>query len=381
MEQHGGALFIQTYCTATIINCYFFDNHAADDGGAIYIKISSRLNVSNSCFERNNAEDSGGSLAIEDSTVVISFSLFQYESVISSYGGSICALDAGYITIIHTQFINCTANIGGALSVMLGSNLDIQHSSIMYCVSNVTAGALYVYCGGKVKSSNVSFHNCEAQSGGAILVDHLSSLFLNHSLINSSFALSGDGGGIFCRDSNIELHDCIISKNIGFGQGGGIYEEKCRTSINNISFDMNAANVYGGGLFSVSSIVSIHNSKAQNNYALNLGRLMFLKGSTLICQHFQLIDNMTSSGNIIAIIDSHADMKYLHLIHDAAFCPLVVSSKSHFNIEGYYGTNNTNGITSQNETIVLKGHRHLCTDISSQVGENSIQGTHVYEIS
>ena len=333
--------------------------------------------MSNSCFKRNNAQDSGGSLAVEDSTVVISFNIFQYESVISSYGGSICALDAGYITIIHTQFINCTTNIGGALSVMLGSNIHIQHSTIMNSVSNVTAGALYVYCGGKVQGNNVSFNNCEAQSGGAIVVDHSSFLGLDHSLISSNLAILGHGGGIFCRESKIDLHYSNISENRCFGQGGGIYEQKCRTSANYVLFDMNTANVYGGGLSTASSHISIHNSQAQNNYALNLGRFMFLKRSTLICQHFQLNDNMTSSGNIIAIINSHATIKYLHLLHDAAFCPLVVSTNSNCSIEGYYGPNNTNAITSQNESIVLKEHRHLCTHISSQVKGNAITGIHI----
>ena len=102
-EQPGGALFVQTMCNASITNCHFSGNQAADDGGAIFIKIAGNLIVSNSWFEENNTQDSGGSIAVVDSSVSISFSHFLLESVSHGLAGSICLLNAGVINIKHSE--------------------------------------------------------------------------------------------------------------------------------------------------------------------------------------------------------------------------------------------------------------------------------------
>ena len=87
LEEHGGAILVQTASDANITNCHFSDNQATDDGGAIYVKIASNLIVSNSWFQRNTAEDSGGSIALLDSHAFIRLSHFLFESVSHGFWG------------------------------------------------------------------------------------------------------------------------------------------------------------------------------------------------------------------------------------------------------------------------------------------------------
>ena len=201
--------YLYKQCAVPVLpNCHFSGNQAADDGGAIFIKIASNLIVSNSWFEENNAQDSGGSIAVVDSRVSISFSHFLLESVSYGLGGSICLLDSGDINIKHSKFKTCRANKGGSLSIMLASRMHIEHSSIEDSISNTSAGALYIYLSGKVIGTYLSLVNCQSKTGGGIHVDHLSSLFMSHSSINGSSAISGHGGGICSTDSEIEL--CLL---------------------------------------------------------------------------------------------------------------------------------------------------------------------------
>ena len=338
----------------------------------IYVKTRSHLNISNSWFERNNAHDSGGSIAIEDSYVFIRFSNFHSEHAFSSFGGSICALDAGFITIIHSKFTNCTANNGGTVSLMIGSDMDIKHSSIMNSQSHENGGAVYVYSECKVRGKYLSLLNCEAQSGGAIFLEDASSLILNNSLINGNVAHSGNGGGIYSTHSGIKLHHCIFSDNKGSGQGGGVYVKVSNMKVNNVSLYMNRAVTYGGGIFATTSHVDIHNSEGENNYAAKSGGLMFFDRTQLLCQHVHVYDNMSLSGSVIVIKNSHADVHFLYYDYNNSFCPIVAISKSYLKVEGLYGMYNISIMPLQNKTIGLEGH--VCRDDSSEVNGLAITG-------
>ena len=353
-------------CTANISNCHFSGNQAADDGGAIFIKIASNLIVSNSWFEENNAHDSGGSIAVVDSSVFISCSHFLSESVSHGLGGSICLLDSGHINIKHSKFKNCSAYKGGSLSIMLASIMHIEHSTIEDSVSNTSAGALYIYQSGKVNGTYLSVVNCQSKTGGGICVEHLSSLFMNHGSINGSSAISGHGGGICSTDSEIKLHYCSISENIATGQGGGLYLENGNIFMDYVSFYMNIAVSYGGSLSTVSSYhVIIHNSRGVNNYAEQSGGFIYLNRSTLECKHLQVDNNITFSTSIITIINSHANINFLHFVSNHSFCPIAARSKSYLKIEGFHGANNTSIMIPGNETMALVGH--VCKDNNSNV--------------
>ena len=365
-EQPGGALFVQTMCTANISNCHFSGNQAADDGGAIFIKIASNLIVSNSWFEQNNAQDSGGSIAVVNSSVFISFSHFLSESVSRGLGGSICLLDAGHINVKHSEFKNCSANKGGSLSIMLASKMHIEYSSIEDSISNTSAGALYIYLSGKVIGTYLSLVNCKSKTGGGIHVEHLSSVFMNHTSINGSSAISSHGGGICSTDSEIELHHCSISENRAAGQGGGLYLENGNIFMDYVSFYMNIAVSFGGGLSTVSSYhVTIHNSRGVNNSADQSGGFMYLNRSTLVCKHLKVDNNIPFSSSIITITNSHANINFLHFVSDHSFCPIVARSRSYLEIQGFHGANNTSIMIPRNETMALVGH--VCKDNNSIV--------------
>ena len=373
-EQPGGALFVQTMCTANISNCHFSGNQAADDGGAIFIKIASNLIVSNSWFEENNAHDSGGSIAVVDSSVFISFSHFLSESVSHGFGGSICLLDSGVINIKHSEFQKCSANKGGSLSIMLASKMHIEHSSIEDSISNTSAGALYIYQSGKVNGTHLSLVNCQSKTGGGIHVEHLSSLFMNHSSINGSSAISGHGGGICSTDSEIELHHCSISENRAASQGGGLYLENGNIFMDYVSFYMNIAVSFGGGLSTVSSYhVTIHNSRGVNNSAEQSGGFMYLNRSTLVCKHLKVDNNISFSSSVITITNSHANINFLHFVSDHSFCPIAARSRSYLEIQGFHGANNTTIMIPRNENMTLVGH--VCKDDNSNVTGINKPGT------
>ncbi len=64
------------------------------------------------------------------------------------------------------------------------------------------------------------------------------------------------GGGIYCLNSPVQLHNCGIDHNVAGKNGGGIYADNSNLTLNNCAINHNQAGQKGGGLCSTNSLIS-----------------------------------------------------------------------------------------------------------------------------
>ena len=180
----------------------------------------------------------------------------------SGYGGAI------YCTGSSPDIKNCvitdnTADSGGgAIFCNTGSNAQIRDCNISY---NYAGAGFYIY------GVNFNDYNNMDQLGGGIYCRNSNPTIIN-CIIGGLDAFgwpagnssAGSGGGIACRDSNAVIMDCTISYNdcwldddLVNQHGGGIYCEGGSPDINGCVITDNVAKWSGGGIAAVDSNVSI----------------------------------------------------------------------------------------------------------------------------
>ena len=140
LERDGGALYLQTYCSANFTRCHFTDNQAQDDGGAMFVDRHSFLLLSRCEFGNNRAADSGGAFVIQGSDAQVNDSSFDSNYVRYGYGGSICTLQSDTTTVSGSTFSNGSSGIGGAISILSQTDFMISDSVISRCRSAVMGG-------------------------------------------------------------------------------------------------------------------------------------------------------------------------------------------------------------------------------------------------
>ncbi|KPK84201.1 MAG: hypothetical protein AMS27_10595 [Bacteroides sp. SM23_62_1] len=93
--------------------------------------------------------------------------------------------------------------------------------------------------------------------GGALYIDHFSKIRIENSLIQNNYADWG-GGGIYCSNSNIYIHNCEISNNFG-STGGGFHLDESDIVLKNSNIKNNLASWGGAGIYMGKSSPKIEN--------------------------------------------------------------------------------------------------------------------------
>jgi len=180
----------------------------------------------------------------------------------NGYGGAI------YCTGSSPDINNCiitdnTADSGGgAIFCDAGSNAQIKDCNISY---NYAGAGFYIY------DVNINDYSDMNQLGGGIYCRDSNPTIIN-CIIGGLDAFgwpagnwaAGSGGGIACKNSNAVITDCTISYNdcwldddVVNQHGGGIYCEDSNPDINGCVITDNDAKWSGGGIAAVDSNVSI----------------------------------------------------------------------------------------------------------------------------
>ena len=316
------------------------------------MKSRSQVQVSESVFEQNKAEDSGGSIVVHTSTIDIKFCSFEEESVTFGYGGSICTLDIGNVSIQNSSFKGCKAFIGGSISLIAESVINIEDTIISESISNTTAGAVYVNHKSAMKGTNLS-------------------------VINSS---SSSGGGITCKGSHLDLTVGKVKGNQALlSHGGGIFMEHCKAMIDNFNISDNSALQHGGGLYSKFTSLEIHNTNGMMNTAEEMGGFfMATEKSKIRGLNLDFGENQANSGSNIALVNnSVTTIKHLHIYRTSnqTICLIVVQGSSHMALTSLYHSNSTLDIdNSEHNSSSMVPDAHVCNDTTSTVKGKVISG-------
>jgi len=210
---HGG----DAGFSAVIQDVSFERNSASDNGGAIYDGSGeSGLTISGTAFTSNYALN-GGAIYTEGGDLNISASTFDENRAgrttdpTTGDGGAIYNL-AGDVSLSGTSFNLQTAfGVGGTIYAGPGSGVMLREVRIANSKACHGGGALYVEGETEVlqttlKDSHVGgwvgwgfdisyFEECWGSQGGAIY--NTGTLALDRSLLEGSWAIDGDGDGVF----------------------------------------------------------------------------------------------------------------------------------------------------------------------------------------
>ena len=184
-----------------VLNSKFYNLHANYTAGAIGVKVPTMLTVDGCEFVNVSSKKNGGAI---------------FADIFGSDPSN-----AGTVTILYSNFTNCSSDFGGAI-LHLGGNLTIENSNF---ISNSAR-----YNGGAVYTSNSTFNSfknnfignladvCGANSfsGGAMYLDN-GDIFMSYCEFINNNASSGDG--LYLYDVYYEITNSRFINN-----GEAIYE-------------------------------------------------------------------------------------------------------------------------------------------------------------
>ena len=191
----GGALSV-TGSSIDLTNCTFVSNYG-DSCGALFVSHSN-ISIDNATFTVNSAELDGSAACFKESSTYIDNSLFQSNSN-DIFGCGTVYVNGGVISSSNSTFRDNIATTGGALcieiGVLLASMCHFENNSAEF------GGALSVY-GGQAQIKECVCTDNLADASGGVLDASLSSVFVSRCTFTGNIATRGAGMSILNQDTN-----------------------------------------------------------------------------------------------------------------------------------------------------------------------------------
>ena len=202
----GGAIFVSSSSSDSLIEDCDFSNNCGRNGGAIYAR---NLAAIRDCtFTGNQAEASGGAMAYEKSTY--------WESELSP-------------KLKNCTFTNNTAGLSGGGAAYFGIGNEPHDTAITNCTftgNTGKGGGIFNAGTGSGFITNCKFYDNIGYSSGS----------------------SARGGGIYNDTGNVTIANSLFVGNIGT-DGGGIFTTSASPVVINSTFYGNSASGNGGAFF------------------------------------------------------------------------------------------------------------------------------------
>jgi len=253
----GGAIYIDSNTSPTLVNLVISDCSAAGSGGAIYVGSGSIANFRNVII--NNCSATGAD------------------------GGGIYVSSFGEPNFLSCTITNCSA-IGGS------------------------GGGAYCATGSWPLFTDCTFADNRADyDGGALYYAYYSIAMLESCTFTNNTA--GYGGGGISHDFGCvsQVTDCTFNSNVATEDGGGgiLYGLNNLMAVTNCDFAGNTAN-YGGALyFDPNCLGTIVDSRLTDNGANGNGGAIFLdRGNEIDFNACDISDNTAACGGGLYCLDS-----------------------------------------------------------------------------
>ena len=316
----GTVVMLVNNSSASIVNSLFSGNSNEYEGGLLLSKYSSLL-ISGTSFEYNTVGNFGGVISGITSTVTIGESLLKKNIVLGHVftcnmwyeykdkigGGPIFATDFSQTIIYNSLFM---ANIGS--SIFFRNNVSLQIDSCHFLDNSAPfAGGAVAGSYSMANITNTIFIQNNATMGAALYVDKSDIIFCNCSFTDNFASLKGGAlmisksniqifsnnfsrniatnGGIFAGNGHLFAQHCLMFNNTAKSHGGvGYFEENSKIYITTSIFRANVALGSGGVLSIRNGFVTVTKSSFEQNSAEVKGGVFFMENSCNI-QIFKLI--------------------------------------------------------------------------------------------
>jgi hypothetical protein len=281
---YGGALYFASKNVVDINNCEFIGNL----GGAIHfgpngnLKVKSSYDPNRSSIFQNNQANSGGAIFIDSNNPVsLSNCVFSSNSALFDGGAFKSRSDAN---MTNCTFGNNTAGgYGGAMDAYRsGTTLKIDANNCIFAGNQSNKGGGFSSQTFSAKFKNCYFNNNTAERGGGLDLVRGDVNFVGGN-ISGNTATDGDGGGMYCQTTTLDINDCTLSNNStvnisgngGYGGAINFYGGVSGQKIFNCLITGNSASENGGAISCISAAPAIGNCTFSGDSAGSYGGAIF----------------------------------------------------------------------------------------------------------
>lgn len=258
---HGGAVYIDTGCSLTLIDVEFENNRAEAEGGAI--SNFGLLEMKDCRFDGNRAKDNGGSI-YNHTDCVLNIEHTTFTNNRSERNGG-CIVNFGKCTLDNPYFRNNESGAdGGAIFNNSNGTLTVSQGGFHRNGSGADSGAICNF--GKLEISHVQFKdNTSTERGGAIYTNANSTSIITSCMFYEN--ASGSHGGAIHNFGKLTLSESDFKENTSPKEGGAINnQESGSISGENVEFGKNSAGNVGGAIVNW-GYISLNNIKFNENTA------------------------------------------------------------------------------------------------------------------
>ncbi len=267
LNNHGGALRINSKSNLKIQNCIFKNNSSQKQGGAI--SNNGNVFIEKSIFNSNMAYEGSGAIYNQKGMMEISNTLFEgnyvndnqlnyycYGGVVNNLKGATFKMDSCEITNSRLEGFRC---YGGAI-----------HNRGEMCIAD------------SILSMNAS------QRNGGMLYNDEGNVDVSNCKIFNNAALNGDGGAVYNYHGKIDIENCEFHENHAKYDGGAIHNSD-EASIVDCKFYKNSVEIRNGGAVYNQSEGLIERSLLKENAATDGGAIWTSDSSFIIkeCGFFE----------------------------------------------------------------------------------------------
>jgi Chlamydia polymorphic membrane protein (Chlamydia_PMP) repeat len=292
---NGGAIFVNTGATVTVVDSAFVGN-SAQFGGAIFVReggIARLFGGGPSLqFNANSATLSGGAIYnFGGGTLNIVNAGFVGNSAPRTFGagegGAIA--NKGTLTLNNSRFRGNEGRFGGAVyavSGTTGGHATISHTTFSENIAEISGGGLYA--GGSTTVATVTDSSFDANSvpgggtispimGGGGIARFDAQLTVSRSSFTHNTAVLGGGmasnaGPQIAVGGYVEVHDSTFGANTATIAGGGLFNSGL-LNLQGVTIKDNSNGIYGA------TVVRMSDTVLQNPGGLNCdGSLPFSAG-------------------------------------------------------------------------------------------------------
>jgi predicted outer membrane repeat protein len=201
---YGGGMY-NLQSSPTVRHCTFWQNSASVHGGAVY-NVNSSATFEYCYFGNCSGGGNGNGGAMSngyESSVTLLNCIFEENQ--SHDGGAIANDDKSFVTATNCEFRwnGASGNGGAVLCVVQGGSGIWVHSTFENCI----------------------FEENQAENGGGIFADTMSTNETNLELLNCTFTgniATASGGGVRIEIGSLVATDCIFTNNSAAVSGGGM---------------------------------------------------------------------------------------------------------------------------------------------------------------
>ncbi|MBQ4091049.1 MAG: hypothetical protein IJC64_01900 [Clostridia bacterium] len=289
----GGAMSVQTGCTATLDDVKFTSNTSGSLGGALYTYAPESISLVNTEFNSNESTGSnGGALYVNGTTLSLDDTVSFIENKAAGHGGALYVSyvtnedgtrTGSLITINGTVFENNTALSGGAISARSESTVNISNTTFKNCTtpdaqSGKDEGGGAIYSNSSTLTfTDVTFESCKSNYYGGVL--KLFDCDVTFEDVTITGAEGGTGAAIYMNTGTLEATDLTLT-DVKASVNGSIYLSGVVATFNNLTVKdcvaYQAGAIYASG---ESTSVTINGGKFENCIATNGGAIFAVKST------------------------------------------------------------------------------------------------------